>query len=285
MRLPSKLINFAHLMRLNKPIGVYLCLWPSLWALWLATNGRPSIKLLSIIIAGSIIVRSAGCIINDVLDRHFDRHVERTKYRPITSGQISVNEALVLFSVLGLLALGLVFTLGPLAVMIALAAGVLTILYPLAKRVTDFPQVVLGITFNAGILIAYAAAQHSLPLNAWILYATAILWTIAYDTMYAMADKKDDAALGLKSTALKFSGRETRIIGSLHMIVLLGFVVLGVRSAFTFTYYAGLICTAMLYIYQHILLQRCTPTHYTQAFLNNHWVGCIIFLVILLQTW
>lgn len=285
MRWQSKLTHYAHLMRWHKPIGIYLCLWPSLWALWLATDGHPGATLVSIIIAGSIVVRSAGCVINDTWDRDVDKHVERTKSRPITSGQVSVKEAIFLFGFLGILAFGLVLLLGTLATVVAVIAGLLTMLYPLAKRVTYFPQVVLGITFNAGILIAYAATQHALPMTAWVLYIAAILWTVAYDTMYAMADKQDDIALGLKSTAIKFSKNSAFIIGLLQALMLFGLCSIGYYSHFLSLYYAGLLCAALLFSYQHFLLLQRQPCYYTKAFLNNHWVGFIIFLVIFLQTW
>ena len=243
----SKLKNYAYLMRWHKPIGVYLCLWPSLWALWLATDGHPSLALVSIIVAGSIVVRSAGCIINDIWDRDIDKHVERTKSRPITSCQVSVKEALFLFGFLGILAFSLVLLLGAFATVIAVFAGFLTMLYPLAKRITYFPQVILGIAFNAGVLIAYAATQHALPMPAWILYITAILWTVSYDTMYAMADKQDDITLGLKSTAIKFSENSALIVGILQSIVLLGLGYIGHYSHFSFLFYAGLLCAILFF--------------------------------------
>jgi 4-hydroxybenzoate polyprenyltransferase len=193
--------------------------------------------------------------------------------------------SLLLFGFLGVIAFSLVLMLGTLATIVAVITGMLTMLYPLAKRVTYFPQVVLGITFNAGILIAYAATQHALPITAWALYIAAILWTVAYDTMYAMADKQDDIALGLKSTAIKFSKNSTFIIGLIQSLMLLMLCSIGYYSHFSLLYYAGLLCVMLLFLYQHALLLRPQECYYTKAFLNNHWVGGIIFLVIFFQTW
>jgi len=275
-----KLTCYARLMRWDKPIGIYLCLWPALWALWLASDGRPAWPLLLIIILGSVVVRSAGCVINDIWDRDLDHRVERTRHRPITSGQVSAKEALVLFGLLTLLALGLVSLLNPLSWIIALFAGLMTALYPLAKRVTHLPQVVLGFTFNTGILIAYAATQNHLPPSAWLLYVTAICWTVAYDTMYALADKADDLKVGIKSTAILFSQYDKLIIGILQIAIIISLTILGLRLALFPAFAFGLFIATGLFVYQHYLIRHRHSAACLKAFLNNHFVGLAIFLAL-----
>ena len=232
--LHPKSIAIMQLMRWHKPIGIYLCLCPTLWALWLASDGRPRVALIFLMIIGSIIVRSAGCVINDIWDRDIDPHVERTRLRPLASGRLTVQEACIVFGVLALLALAMLLLLNPLSRLIAITAGLLTLVYPLAKRVTRFPQVILSMPFNAGVLIAYAMTQQTLPAMAWILYATAMVWTLIYDTWYAMADKCDDVLIGVKSTAIFFNAYDKMAIGLLQIIMLILLISVGTSIHFHF---------------------------------------------------
>ncbi len=272
---------YIQLTRLNKPIGILLLLWPTLWALWLAAKGTPSLRLLSIFILGVILMRSAGCIINDILDRSFDRHVERSQHRPITSGQITVKRALILFFVLMSLAFLLVLHLNTLCLWLAIIAAVLTCCYPLMKRYIVLAQGFLGITFAWGIPMAYAATNATLPTECWLLYLANACWVIAYDTLYAMTDKVDDLKIGLHSSAIFFGRFDRAIIACLHGISLSLLSTIAYLNNLAWPMYAGIFVAALLALYQQHLIRSRQPALCFRAFLNNHWLGFAVFLGLL----
>ncbi len=271
----NKLKLHLQLARLNKPIGSLLLLWPTLWALWLANRGVPSIKLLIIFTLGTFATRSAGCVINDIFDRKFDAHVERTKERPLASGQLSCTEGLILLTLLSFLSLILLLQLNILAIMIGIIAAIIAFSYPLMKRITHFPQIVLGIAFSMGVPMAFAASIHQLPSNCWLLFIIAVLWPIMYDTAYALTDLNDDLKIGIKSTAVFFQKNSTKFIGLLQILLILGFTLLGIQEKFKLSFYSAVAISAALFIYQQYLLKQ---KKFFAAFLNNQWVGFIIWL-------
>lgn len=265
------------LMRLHQPIGIFLLLWPVLWALYLAANGHPSLRLIVIFVLGTVVMRSAGCIINDIADRHFDGQVARTQHRPLATGEVGVTTAVSVFSILMVLAFCLVVQLNALCIVLAFIGASLTLVYPFTKRFTHVPQLILGATFNWGIILAFAAQCDRLPPLAWCLYGIALLWTLAYDTMYAMVDREDDKRIGIKSTAL-WLGRYDRLsIALLQAMVLLGLVGIGWVYRLSWPYYIGLCGALSLAIYQQVLLKNRLPKLCFQAFLNNHWFGMVVF--------
>jgi 4-hydroxybenzoate polyprenyltransferase len=274
---------YISLMRLDKPIGIYLVLWPSLWALWLAAKGIPPIKELLIFIAGAIIMRSAGCLINDYADRHLDGQVTRTRNRPLVTGDISPGAALIAFGLLLLMAFGLVLLLNPLCFWVALGALALTGLYPYMKRHTYLPQVVLGAAFAMAIPLAYAAITATLPKEAALLYIAVLLWTISYDTFYAMVDRDDDLVAGIKSTAILFGDQDRTAIALLQGSMVVCLVILGLQAHLGASYYLGLAGAGLLFAYQHWLTRTRAKAACFSAFTNNHWVGLLIWLGIAAQ--
>ena len=270
------------LMRLNKPIGIFLLLWPTLWALWLASAGHPDMTIVSIFILGVIFMRSAGCIINDIADRHVDQYVERTRLRPLATGEITVKSAFILFFLLLLCAFCLVLLLNPLTIGLAFVGALLAIIYPFLKRITHLPQFGLGLAFAWGVPMAYAALTHTTPVECWILFAAAAIWPVIYDTFYAMVDKKDDVTAGVKSTAILFGRHTALIIGLLQIIFILLLILLGRQYQLNIYYYLSLLITAFLFLYQQYLIKSGVRERYFQAFLNNNWVGMILFLGLLL---
>lgn len=268
---------YAQLMRLHRPIGILLLLWPTLWALWIASNGHPNSVILGIFILGTIIMRSAGCIINDIADRNFDAHVERTSERPLATKKISVKEAIILFIILCLLAFALVLLLNPFTIMLAFAGVGLAIIYPFLKRFTHLPQLALGFAFSWGIPMAFAAQTNTVPLIGWWLFITALLWPIIYDTMYALADKADDLKIGVKSTAILFGNYNKIILGILQIIFLISLFFIGQQLPTNIFFNFSLIITAALFIYQQYLIKNQEPQNCFKAFLNNNWVGLSIF--------
>lgn len=278
MQILAKIPHLIALTRIHKPIGIFLLLWPVCWGLWLAAHGLPSIKLAVIFITGVIVMRSAGCIINDIADRNFDRYVKRTQSRPLTTGQIKVYDALIAFSLLCLLGLLLVLQLNTLTVVVAVIALILSMLYPLMKRFMPLPQVMLGIAWYLGIIMSFTATLGYVPLTGWLLYLTGIIWTIIYDTMYAMCDKTDDLQLGLYSSALTFGSYTRVILGILQFIMLLLLVVIGWLNQLSLYYYLSLVATIGFFLYQQHLLKQHSTQYYFDAFTNNHWVGLSIFL-------
>lgn len=268
---------YLKLIRFDRPIGTLLLLWPTLWALWLAADGAPPVKYLLIFSIGVFLMRSAGCVINDIADRKFDSLVKRTKKRPLAQQQLPVVNAWILFVVLMLLAVLLLIFLNPLTIKLALVAAFFAVTYPFMKRYTYLPQIYLGIAFALSIPMAYAQIQETVPATAWLLFIANIFWTTAYDTMYAMVDREDDEKIGVKSTAILFGDLDiviTHIIQALMMLVLL---LLGRKLELDFYFYMGLLATLLLFIYQNKLLRSRNTDNYFKAFLNNNWVGMIIF--------
>jgi len=281
--LASQCNDYAHLMRMEKPIGIYLLLWPTLWALWIAAEGFPDQKVLLIFVAGVVLMRSAGCVINDVADRKIDRHVERTKDRPITSGRVSTTEALALFAILTLTAFLLVLMTNALTISLSIVAAVLAVSYPFMKRYTYLPQLVLGAAFGMSIPMAFAAQTGDVPAYAWILYVANVLWTLTYDTMYAITDREDDLKIGVKSTAILFGEQDRLILGVLQILALFALFMVGQHLHFGSWFYAGLVAAALLFIYHQYLIKDRDGELCFKAFLHNHWVGLVVFLGILLH--
>ncbi|MEM1244499.1 MAG: 4-hydroxybenzoate octaprenyltransferase [Pseudomonadota bacterium] len=278
-----KLKNYLELIRLNKPIGIFLLLWPTLWAIWLASNGDPSIKITLIFITGTVIMRSLGCIINDLADKDIDKHVKRTQNRPLTSGRVSSKEAIVIFALLLLCAFILVLQLNRLTIFLAFIGAGLTIIYPFLKRITHLPQTVLGLAMSWGIPMAYAAIQNHVPAVAWLLFFSACCWTIAYDTMYAMVDKEDDMLIGVKSTAILFGHYDRLIIFFLEVLFLsLLLCVAWIMQLHHYFYLATFL--AMLMVAEQMkLIHHRSRKDCLQAFINNHWIGLIIFVGIFIS--
>ena len=279
----ERLSAYARLMRLHKPIGAFLLLWPTLWALWLACDGHPTPKLFVVFVAGVFLMRAAGCIINDFADRDFDPHVTRTRERPLATGEVSVGEALLLFALLALVAFGLVLTLDRLAVELAFVGLALAVSYPFMKRFTYLPQPYLGLAFGWGIPMAYAAATGTVPAEAWLLFIANILWATVYDTMYAMVDRSDDIRIGVKSTAILFGPLDRLIVGILQALLLGNLVLVGTRLDLDGAYYAGIAVAFCFALYEQHLIRDRDPQKCFQAFLNNNWFGAAVFAGILLN--
>jgi 4-hydroxybenzoate polyprenyltransferase len=280
----SAINDYIALARLNRPVGIYLLLAPTLWALWMAAQGNPSIKLIIVFTLGVIIMRSAGCVINDVADRHVDPHVARTKNRPIAAGRITVLSAIIFFTILCYFAFVLVFLFtNKLTLVLSLGGIALTIIYPFMKRFTYLPQVILGAAFGWSIPMAFAAQANALPPYVWLLYIANLLWTVAYDTQYAMVDRADDINIGVKSTAILFGDLDVFAISLLQLLFLITMVLLGVQLHRGLFYIVSLIVAALFFIYQYRLIRNREPSACLKAFLNNQWVGASIFVGLLLD--
>ena len=261
----ATIIAYLHLMRLHKPIGLYLVLWPTLWALWLAAKGIPSLNVLIVFVLGVVLMRSAGCVINDFADRKIDGDVKRTKDRPIVTGLISPKHALVLFAVLCVFAFLLVLTMNTLTIYLSVGAVVLAAIYPFMKRYTYLPQVFLGAAFAWAVPMAYAAETNSLPSIVWLIYMATLVWTVAYDTMYAMVDRDDDLKIGVKSTAILFGSSDRAVIAFLQVLVVLTLCIIGQQEKLG-----------------HLIRHRDRDACF-KAFLNNNWVGFVLFCAIFLD--
>ena len=269
---------YIELMRLHRPIGSLLLLWPTLWALWFAGEGQPSVKLLIVFTMGVWVMRSAGCVINDLADRHFDGFVARTKMRPLVTGQVTVKQALVLFGLLCAVALLLVLQLNGFTLLLSIVALGLAIIYPFMKRFTHWPQLVLGMAFAWGIPMAFAATLNHLPAITWWLYAVGVIWPLAYDTQYAMTDRQDDLQIGIKSTAILF-GRYDRLMIAVLQLMVIGLMgLIGVKLELNSWFFMSLGVAALLFGYQQYLTKDKDPALCFKAFLNNQWVGFIIFI-------
>lgn len=274
----SKFKALLDLIRFDKPIGTLLLLWPTLWALWIAAEGVPDYKLLVIFIAGTFLMRSAGCIVNDIADRRVDASVARTRERPLVTGHITVNEALIFCSVLSLLAFILVLFTNTLTILLSLVAVVLASAYPFMKRFTNLPQLVLGAAFSWSIPMAFAAQTGELTAPLWLLYAGNLLWTMAYDTQYAMVDREDDLKIGVKSTAILFGDADRLVITALQGMCLLALILAGLRFELGLYYYGSLLVAAALFAYHQHLIKARKPAACFAAFKHNNWVGLSIFL-------
>ncbi len=279
----NKWQGIKQITRLDKPIGIYLLLWPTFWALWIAADDWPPLKILVIFSLGVVVMRSAGCVINDFADRHVDGQVARTKQRPLVSGLLSSKEALTIFGLLIGAAFYLVTMLSWYTVLLSVVAVFLATLYPFCKRFTQLPQLVLGVAFSWGMIMAFAELDGQVPLVAWLLFVANLLWTVAYDTMYAMVDRDDDIKIGVKSTAILFGQYDKRIIGILQLLVLALLILVGELQAFGWPYQLSLVICAGLFCYQQMLITTRDGPRCFKAFLNNHLVGLVIFVGILLE--
>ncbi|MEH3415045.1 4-hydroxybenzoate octaprenyltransferase [Phytobacter diazotrophicus] len=274
----NKLLAFHRLMRTDKPIGALLLLWPTLWALWVATPGVPPLWILLVFVAGVWLMRAAGCVVNDYADRKFDGHVKRTANRPLPSGAVTENEARVLFVVLVVLAFALVLTLNTMTILLSVAALLLAWVYPFMKRYTHLPQVVLGAAFGWSIPMAFAAVSESVPLSCWVMFLANILWAVAYDTQYAMVDRDDDLKIGIKSTAILFGRHDKLIIGILQVAVLALMVAIGVLNGLGWQFYGAVIIAGALFVYQQKLIVNRDRDACFKAFMNNNYVGLVLFI-------
>lgn len=279
----AKLSAYAALTRLNKPIGIWLLLWPVLWALWLSSGGKPDPHVFIVFVLGTILTRSAGCAINDFADRNFDGHVKRTRDRPLVTGAVDPVEALALCAGLGLIALGLALTLNQLAQMLTLVGGVLVLTYPFFKRFFPLPQAYLGIAFTWSVPMAYAAQTGAVPRTAIVMFMAGLLWTVAYDTMYAMVDREDDKKLGVRSSAILFGDADRFIIGIMQLMTLLGLWLIGDEMELGLWYGLGLAIAAVFALYQQLLIRKRKPEDCFRAFINNNYFGMSIFIGIVLE--
>jgi 4-hydroxybenzoate polyprenyltransferase len=275
---------YVQLMRLDRPVGTLLLLWPTLAALWLAADGLPPWHLVLIFALGTFLMRSAGCVINDFADRDWDRHVERTAARPLTSGRLSERQAMLLFAGLSLAAALLLLFLNPLARWLALGGFAIAVLYPFLKRWTYLPQVGLGAAFSWGLIMAYASVQGRVPSEAWLLFLASLLWIVAYDTLYAMVDREDDLQVGIKSTAILFGSADRLIVGVLQLSATITLLLLGQRLGLGGFYYLGILSCLVLFAYQQYLIRQRKPDACFKAFLNNVWVGFSLFAGVVLDT-
>jgi 4-hydroxybenzoate polyprenyltransferase len=269
---------YARLARLHQPVGIWLLLWPTLWALWIASEGVPPISLLLIFVIGTVVMRSAGCIINDFADREIDPHVARTADRPLATGEVSVQESLALFCGLLLIGLGLVLTLNRFTQLLAVAGAVVTVLYPFMKRLIAAPQFVLGIAFSWGVPMAFAAQLGHVPPVGWLMFTVTMIWVVVYDTEYAMVDRDDDLKLGVKSTAILFGDLDRVFIGGLQLMFLGGLYLVGERANLGPWYLCGLVPAGLSMIYQQRLIKDREPKRSFTAFLSNAWAGGFIFV-------
>jgi 4-hydroxybenzoate polyprenyltransferase len=283
MNLSERLSLYLQLTRLNRPIGILLLLWPTLWGVWIAGSGHPAWHIVLIFVLGTVLMRSAGCAINDYADRDFDRHVKRTRERPVTSGRIAPREALWLTAILALLALLLILPLNRLTLLLSIPALLLAASYPYTKRFLAIPQAWLGIAFGFGIPMAFAAQQGSVPPVAWLLLIANVFWAIAYDTEYAMVDRDDDIHLGIHSAALLFGKYDVAAVMACYAITLILLVVAGQMVSLGWTYYLGLLIAGGIALYHYTLIKYRQREACFKAFLHNNWLGAAVFVGIALD--
>jgi len=269
------------LMRFDRPIGILLLLWPTMWALWIAGDGSPSVKNILIFCTGVVLMRAAGCIMNDVADRDFDPHVERTRCRPLASGELTVRQAILTFLIVMLLAFGLVLMTNALTIKLAFAGAVLASTYPFFKRWTHLPQVVLGLAFGWGIPMAFAAETGQVAAAAWLILLINVIWSVIYDTLYAMVDREDDISIGLKSTAILFGRHDLVILRILKVSMIVLLVLLGVRLQFGWPWFAGVAVATGLFVWQQFIIVNRDRDACFKAFLNNNWIGAVIWIGLL----
>ena len=276
--LTERLADYLRLMRLHRPIGAFLLLWPTLWGIWIASEGRPDPLILLVFVVGVFLMRSAGCVINDYADRDFDPFVQRTRDRPLATGRVTPSEALVLFFALCLVSFGLVLLMNRLTVLLSVAAVALAVTYPFMKRYHHLPQVHLGVAFGWGVPMAFTAETGGWPpAVAWVLLAAVVLWAVAYDTLYAMVDREYDLRIGVKSTAILFGSADLAVVAGVHVAVLLLLVAVGRLAALRWPYYASLVVAAGLAVYQLWLARDRDPARCFRAFLHNNWIGAAVF--------
>jgi 4-hydroxybenzoate polyprenyltransferase len=280
----AKARAYAALTRLDRPIGVWLLLWPVLWALWLSSDGKPDPHVFIVFVVGVVLTRSAGCAMNDFADRNFDRHVARTRDRPLVTGQVDPVEALAICAGLGMIALGLAMTLNRLTQLFTLGGAVLVLTYPFMKRFFPIPQFYLGVAFTWSVPMAFTAQSGAMPPRlAWVLFLAGLLWTMAYDTMYAMADREDDRKLGIRSSAILFGDADRFIVGVMQLMTLLALWLIGRDLQLGLWYGVGLACAAIFALYEQFLIRDRKPDQCVRAFLNNNYFGMSVFIGIALD--
>jgi 4-hydroxybenzoate polyprenyltransferase len=279
----SQLRNYGKLMRIDKPIGVWLLLWPTLWGLWLAGEGTPDQGLFLVFTLGVVVMRSAGCVLNDYVDRKIDPYVERTRTRPIASGAVAPLEALVLFAALSLIAVGLATMLNRPAQLLAIVAAGLTVAYPFVKRFVSIPQFILGAAFGWAVPMAFAAQTGETPELAWLVFGTAMIWAVIYDTFYAMVDREDDLKVGVKSTAILFGEVDIFVIAGLQLLMLVALLLIGYRADLSAWYYTSVLIAALMMAYHLWLARDRLPAGCFAAFLHNHYIGMVVFIGIVLH--
>lgn len=279
----KNLQNYWLLMRFHRPIGILLLLWPMFWALWVASKGEPNILVFIVFTLGVVLMRAAGCIINDYADRKVDPHVARTKDRPIARGDVHPKEALQLFFVLLIVAFLLVLTMNTMTIMLSFGAVFLAILYPFMKRYTHLPQVFLGAAFGWAVPMVYAAQTETLPPVAGLLFLATIIWAMVYDTMYAMVDREDDLKIGVKSTAVLFGELDKLLIGFFQVLLIVTLLLIGQKAELGLFYYLGVLSAVIFSLYQQYLIKERIPAKCMAAFLNNNWLGLVLFVSIVLD--
>ena len=282
-RLGRRVQEWGRLMRLDKPVGIWLLLWPELWALWIAGGGRPEPRILIIFLIGTVVMRSAGCVINDFADRNVDPYVKRTKDRPLAARRVGPREALVLFFGLAAVALYLALQLDFATLKLAFVGAVLTVSYPFLKRFFPLPQFYLGLAFGWAVPMAYMAASGALPRVAWVLFVTAVVWACIYDTLYAMVDRDDDVKIGVKSSAILFADMDKLIVAIMQLMMLFSLILVGRAMKFGSWYLTGVVAAAVFFLYQQWLIRDREPSRCFRAFQNNQYVGLSIFIGILLE--
>jgi 4-hydroxybenzoate polyprenyltransferase len=283
LNLNQRLHEYARLMRLDRPIGILLLMWPTLWGLWAASEGNPNLLVLFVFVAGVVLMRSAGCVINDYADRDFDPHVERTRHRPLAAQRVTTREALGLFVVLCLIAFVLVLQLNTLTIALSFVGAFLAASYPFMKRFTHLPQFYLGVAFGWSIPMAFAAQTGTIPPVAWVMFFANMFWSVAYDTAYAMVDREDDLKVGVKSTAILFGRWDRLMIALTHLLCLVLLVQAGLMQKLGVLYYLGLLAAAGLAVYQQVLIYRREARQCFKAFLNNNWFGAAVFAGLVLD--
>ena len=283
--LATKAKAYWQLTRMNRPIGTLLLLWPTLWSLIIAAQGMPDLDVLVVFVLGVVLMRSAGCVINDFADRKVDGHVKRTKQRPLPSGLVSSREAVILFLVLAVISFLLVLTMNPLTIKLSFIGVGLAFIYPFMKRFTHLPQLFLGLAFSWAIPMAWAAQTNELPSIVWFIFVINALWTIAYDTQYAMVDRDDDLKIGIKSTAILFGRFDKLIVGSLQLVTLAMLIALGMHYHLGDTFYWALLVAGGLFVYQQHLMRHRDRDLCFQAFLNNNYVGMAVTIGLFITFW
>ena len=279
----SRMGAYARLVRLHQPVGIYLLLWPTLWALWIAGEGRPDERVFIVFVLGTIVLRSAGCIINDYADRKIDAHIWRTRDRPLATGEVSVREALILFVVLMLVGLGLVLTMNRLTQTLAVIGAMITIVYPFTKRLISFPQFVLGVAFAWGVPMAFAAQLATVPPIGWVMFAATIAWGVIYDTEYAMADRDDDLKIGVKSIAILLGGLDRAFVAAMQVLFIAALVWIGQSTGLGAWFFFGLAIAALLFFYQQYLIRERDSVDCFAAFRNNAALGLCVFVGLVLE--